>query len=500
MHELELKLQVPEDRRNALESALGVTQWQHTPLSAHYFDTDDALLSSHGFSLRLRREGERWRQALKGAGKHAVQRLEDEAEVNGSEQTPVPDLSLHRHSPAGKALAAALEHKLDDEACTLQERFFTHVDRYTQLMERGSTKVEVAYDCGAIHASGKSTPVCELEVELVSGSPVVLCEIARPWIEQHGLWLSVASKAQRGEQLAAGRVWGPVVKASVPALDWSMTPQPMLQAVVACCLEQLLPNAGEVATGSVDAEHVHQARVGLRRLRTALRELGDLAGDEEVLDAQQQDVLATAFGRLGEVRDQDAVSSVVLSRLQEAGAPQGLHWPRPTGKLHSPDAAVRDTAFQSVLLDLLEFTLRAPVPDKDSDKGKRAKTIGKRLSRLHRQVQRDGARFTELSVEHQHRVRKRLKRLRYVSEFMTPLYGTHAVERYVQALRPAQDALGEHNDDAVGLKAFSRATATQSEAWFAVGWLTSQQIESARECRRALLKIGEAPRFWKKKR
>jgi inorganic triphosphatase YgiF len=69
MHEVELKLQVPPQRRDALESALGVTRWQHMPLRAHYFDTADTLLAKHGFSLRLRKQGERWVQTLKGPGK-----------------------------------------------------------------------------------------------------------------------------------------------------------------------------------------------------------------------------------------------------------------------------------------------------------------------------------------------------------------------------------------------------------------------------------------------
>jgi hypothetical protein len=39
------------------------------PLSAHYFDTANTLLARHGFSLRLRKEDERWVQTLKGPGK-----------------------------------------------------------------------------------------------------------------------------------------------------------------------------------------------------------------------------------------------------------------------------------------------------------------------------------------------------------------------------------------------------------------------------------------------
>jgi inorganic triphosphatase YgiF len=100
MHEVELKLQVPPQRRDALESALGVTRWQHMPLRAHYFDTADTLLAKHGFSLRLRKQGERWVQTLKGPGKQPMQRLEDEVDFGAGEETPSPDLARHRHGAA----------------------------------------------------------------------------------------------------------------------------------------------------------------------------------------------------------------------------------------------------------------------------------------------------------------------------------------------------------------------------------------------------------------
>jgi inorganic triphosphatase YgiF len=479
---------------------LNVAQWHRNQLEAHYFDTAGAQLAAHGFSWRLRRENGQWVQTLKGHGGHLLQRLEHEVEVQAEAGggMPRPDIARHSGSPAGRALAEAVGGALDDLSTLVVEQFHTRMERRARVMNVGDSQIELAFDQGKLYAKGHSAEVCELEIELKEGPAAGLFELARPWVTSHGLWLSTASKAQRGALLAEGRMHGPVVKAGVPALDWSMPPQALLRAIVANCLEQVLPNAGEIAAGSTEAEHIHQARVGLRRLRTALRELAEFA---TVLGTEQQQVLGTAFARLGEVRDQEAVGRTVLARLAAAGAPPGLAWPQPKGDLHTPGAAVRDASFQAVLLDLLAFTLAEPVEGTGCkhDGGCR-KALRERLARLHKQVVRDGEQFTELSVEHQHRVRKRLKRLRYLAEFVAPLYGTHAVERYVEALRPAQDALGEHNDDAVGLDVFSHATGSQPEAWFAVGWLTAQQLESARGCRRALRKVGEAPRFWKKKR
>jgi inorganic triphosphatase YgiF len=499
MHEVELKLRVPDENRAALKAALEVAQWPRTRLEAHYFDTAGGQLAAHGFSWRLRCEDGRWVQTLKGEGGHVLQRLEHEVELQSEpgRAVPRPDIARHRDSPAGRALAEALGGALDDLSTLVVEQFHTRIERRTQRLHADASQLELAFDLGSLHAQGRSVPVCELELELKEGPAEGLFALARPWVAQHGLWLCTASKAARGALLAAGRDHPSAVKAGVPALHWSMSPPALLRAVVANCLEQILPNAEAIAAGSLDAEHVHQARVGLRRLRTALRELGDFGA---VLDEDGQAVLATTFSRLGEVRDQETVGRTVLARLAEAGAPPTLHWPPPAGEQPAPAQAVRDPAFQRVLLALLAFTLAEPPaqPGCKEDGGCR-KALRARLAKLHKQVVRDGERFTELPVERQHRVRKRLKRLRYLSEFVASLYGPHAVDRYVEALRPAQDALGVHNDEAVGLETFRCAVAAQPEAWFAVGWLEARQLESARDCRRALRKVAEAPRFWKNK-
>ncbi|WP_281078761.1 CHAD domain-containing protein [Variovorax paradoxus] len=148
-----------------------------------------------------------------------------------------------------------------------------------------------------------------------------------------------------------------------------------------------------------------------------------------------------------------------------------------------------------------------PPPPLDSDDARRF--LRKRLQRLHEQALRDGGRFESLDTDSQHRVRKRLKRLRYLAEFAAPLFETRdekksddksAAERYLKRLRPAQDALGEFNDEAVAMALYREATAHDARAWFAVGWFSARHAAGAAACREALEKIEGAPRFWKKGR
>ena len=120
------------------------------------------------------------------------------------------------------------------------------------------------------------------------------------------------------------------------------------------------------------------------------------------------------------------------------------------------------------------------------------------LRALHAKVVRGGAQFGRLADSARHRIRKRLKRLRYLSEFVAAFYPPAAVERYLVALQPAQDELGKYNDYLVAAAiARSAAECGDADARFALGWLTKRSKKSAKKCRRALARIADAPQFWK---
>jgi CHAD domain-containing protein len=97
-------------------------------------------------------------------------------------------------------------------------------------------------------------------------------------------------------------------------------------------------------------------------------------------------------------------------------------------------------------------------------------------------------------------VPKQLKRLRYLSEFVAPMFGIKRVERYLDHLRPAQDALGAHNDAVIALEKFRQATQVDPDAWFAVRWLEAHVAPSGRSCRKALARAADAAKFWKRRK
>ena len=498
--ELEIKFRIDPERLAGVRAAMEAGAADAAPpprqrLQAHYHDTPDGALAAAGIALRLRKEGRGWKQTLKAPGTSRVHRLEHEVEVawKGRGMPPL-DVGLHDGSDAGKALARALGD--GDGAAALAPRYGTDVWRRRLDAEADGARSRSRSTRAGSSAGGDHAPVCEIEFELKSGDAAGLFALAERWREAHGLWLSTLSKAERGELLARGSPAVPAVKAGTPRVDDGMDGEALLRAIVAECLDQIVGNAGEVAAGTSGPEHVHQLRVGIRRLRTVLRELGALSSS---VDAAWEEPLVRVFRALGEVRDRKTAAEAVQPKLRAAGAP-AVDFPAPEqGGLPDPARVVREGDFQAALLRLLAFTLTRPVAAATAH-GKNPRDLTReRLRKLHRTVARDGRRFESLAEEDRHRVRKRLKRLRYLAESVAPLHGEAAVERYLKRLRPAQDALGAHNDAQVALAYYRQAAEREPKAWFAVGWLQARRKADAKACRKALGEVADAPRFWKKR-
>jgi CHAD domain-containing protein len=132
----------------------------------------------------------------------------------------------------------------------------------------------------------------------------------------------------------------------------------------------------------------------------------------------------------------------------------------------------------------------------DGGRERALESLRARLDRLLRRVLRDADRFPSMTFEQQHRVRKRLKRLRYVADMLAPLFEQRPVRRWVRAARRAQDALGRCIDFGAALKRFEATTRTDERAWFAVGWLQARAEPAARRARRRLRRLRRVDAFW----
>lgn len=489
--ETELKLRLDAAAVDRWRDRLQAHGAHDVRLRARYFDTADSRLARGRVALRLRQEGTHWVQTLKGPGENAVRRLEHEVALPARQRAPArPDLSLHAGSEAGAALSQALGGA---GAEALSERFETDVRRASRLFfTAAGTEVELALDQGEVRAGKARDVVTELELELKGGAPEGLFDMARDAVSEGGLWLSTLTKAQRGERLLFGAA-APAVKAQpMTKLARPAGGPEFLSTVLHNVLDQVLHNATEVAEGSTDAERIHQLRIGLRRLRTALRELQAL---DDAIRAEWERPLAEAFARLGERRDNEAVAAAVRPLLEAAGAPKTT-WPAP--EFADTRAAVRSVEFQAVLVEVMALAHRGAGAGAALSRGALKALLAGRLDRLHRQVLRDGRRFEVLAVERQHRVRKRLKRLRYLAEFVRPLWPGKPVDRFLKRLKPAQDALGAHNDTVVAADRFRAEARHDPAALFSAGYLQAHLQATGVNARKALREVEKAKPFWKK--
>jgi triphosphatase len=520
MTEIELKLQLPEATRAAVERAVGTAASRRTRLQAIYFDTADRRLAAAGLALRLRKEGRRWVQTLKSGSAHGLERGEHNvplALVAGL--TPSVDPARHAGTPAGDALAAALAARDGAAPPRLEALYRTDiVRRHRELRTRGGV-VELALDRGNLIATGpdgveRRWPVAELEIELLRGAPRAVTEVGRRWAARHGLWPDTRTKAERGDRLAYGLPPGapvPAVKAVPVSLHKSLSPAAAWAAVLDNLLAQALPNWSELAGGSRAADALHQLRVALRRLRSAER---FFAGWPGVPAAPWNESVAALFRALGTTRDSDVLEGGLKREVDAAllslGAP-ALDLPPAA---HAAAWGERDSAAHGLLfIDLLAERLTpavgcGPVPGGASADANAAlepaagdatlrELTAARLQDWHVQALRDAKRFDRLDDEARHRLRKRLKRLRYAVEFSAGLYGRRAVERYLDRLRDAQERLGEFNDVCVAVAAYRPLAATEPRAWFALGWLAARRTAVLALCSSELGRFRKAEPFWR---
>ncbi|MDD5328840.1 MAG: CHAD domain-containing protein [Sulfuricella sp.] len=456
--EIELKLlidpaDVPRLRRHPLLKALCPAGPKARKLSSTYFDTDDFLLKNRDIALRVRRDGRRWIQTVKGGGSVRAglhQRDEWEAPV------------AHNQPDFTKFADAGVVRLFADE--TLRRRlhpvFTTEFTRTIWLLEtEAGDQVEMALDRGEVRAEQGSAPISEVELELKAGDPAALYELALALLEVVPLRPENASKAERGYALGAPPPMLPAVKAATPEVGPEMTAEAAFRAIAWNCIGQLQDNQARLQHG-YDAEYIHQMRVAVRRLRSALNLFSSAA--PAIKDAALAGELRWLVGELGPARDWDVFLAETLppaieARPDDAGlvrlrqAAVGMCQAARTRAC----AAAASARYYRLLLELGRWLWRAPWRE-----GASAETLAlldqplasfaaAMLARRHRRLRRRGRRLDRLSVDERHELRIAAKKVRYAAEFFSELYPTKAARAYVQSLAGLQDELGVLNDQAV---------------------------------------------------
>jgi len=482
--EIELKFLVPAGSRAALAAELaGRGTPRRVTLTATYFDTPDQRLARAGLAWRVRREGGRWVQALKMARGGALERFEHEV----VRPTAEPDPAAHADTEPGRQLADLLDEAREDGQA-VGPVFQTQVRRLARRVRTRGAVVEIALDEGRLTAGDEVQKIREVEFELVSGSPAALLALVERWRQRHGLVYDPRNKAERGFGFAAGTPHPPPRKAKAPRYGKGASPLEAFGAVFDECLAHVSRNAISLAEGdpAQRSEHVHQTRVGIRRLRSALRVFRDWVAEPP---AELVDGLRTLFAALGQARDRDVLGGGVAAELQRAGAPPLAV----AAEGDAPDMAalVRGDATQRLLLAWITWraTLQ-PLPEPPQPLKRLAR---RRLRGWHKKLVEGCRAFDGLPPAELHALRKHVKRQRYALEFLAPLLPRKRAARHLQALASAQQGLGEINDLVVARERYQALVAADPAAWFAVGWLTARLAEAREQAREGLDDLASVP-------
>lgn len=497
MKEIELKFLVPVAKLDAIKRQTHIKSSMTENLAAHYFDTPDQILAKNSIALRIRKEGDDWVQTIKAKGDGLASRIEHNYKLDTqltnqqiAQNQLKPDLTIYIDTPVEKILKKFDINKLNNH---LTCQYITDVDRTTRQIKKQWQAIEVAFDTGkVIHGTDntQAQPLQEIELELLRGQEAFLFETAKTWCKRYKLNLSTITKAERGNLLLAGKQHPNAVKAALKSLEVhkKMSSAQFMRAVTHNCLLQIMPNASAIAAGSKDGNHVHQLRVGIRRLRTALKFFD---GFSQNIQPDWMPVLKQTFSLLGEYRDRDVLKHKTQPMLEDIGSPH-VEWS--TDIKIMPIDAVQANDFQLTLLELIEFALS------DADEEGKSKPAQPRLvkilDKLFNKIATASSHFAELELEAQHDVRKRLKSLRYICEFAAPIYNKKSTKPFIKYLEPAQDVLGDYNDNIVGHEFYLERSKVDAQALFAVGWFLAREQQSAIICADALKTVKNAPKFW----
>lgn len=452
-HEIELKLLVPASAFPAILAAPVVMRHARRKpiarrLEATYFDTADGLLAAHAVALRVRKAGRRFVQTLKTPpGADPLRRGEYESPVPG----PALDLSLLPLDQLGPPLSALAADRL-------LPLFTTKVRRRVVLLDLPDGVVELALDEGWIETVGRREPISEVELELKSGDTGALYELALALLDIAPLRIGTASKSERGYALARD-TRAKATKARPTLMSADDTADAAILSILSGCQRHLIANL-PIAEAGQDVEGVHQTRVALRRLRSALalfrREIP--APAVLALSAESRR-LARA---LGAARNWDVFITTTIPDMVAQGLPdvdfQGaatLAGPLREAAYDEARAAIADRQTAHFLLSLGR-TIERRSWRNDIDGSQLAVLTGpasdfaaRALARLHRKALKQGRHLARLAPEARHELRLTLKKLRYAAEFFLTLFdnGPRA-SNYLKHLARLQETLGVANDRA----------------------------------------------------
>ena len=448
-----------------------------------YFDTVDLKLQRELIAIRTRQQGDVWLQTVKCAS----------ASVGGLSQRPEWEKPYQGEFDFSDIDLKPLRKHLQAIQDQLQPVFTTLFTRDTYFLKTESgAEILLMIDQGDILAKGQQAPLCELELELVSGSAQDLLQLAVELAETLPLVPSDISKAERGYRLFRGEMEQPVKLVDV-GLQKQQSPIEAFKALALACVAQWQGNVQGVLV-STDPEFVHQLRISHRRLRALLKVFSPLLNKDWV--NHWNNAFSENAAVFSDLRDLDVMCDEVLPKILLQSSAHD--WSVPG--LHQLIAARRDQA-RVILVEhpalnrqgYLILSFIAELQALECCESKASSSLAlfafERIDKLRKRCKK--AYLAALKQQNEaslHTLRIRLKPLRYALEFFMPVMPKKKALQVYEPVVMSVRALGQINDHHVTERVLKGLTVNDSQYQVALAYISGLQSAALEPQKNAALR------------
>jgi inorganic triphosphatase YgiF len=423
-------------------------------------DTTDRVITGNGYALRIREAGKRRILTLKGPPQgegelHRREEIEAELDADSPGATKKGRVSQARWP---EPIKSRVTEMIGDER--LLALIHTDIHRTTWKVERaGRLVAELAYDVGEVSANGKADAINELEIELKgAGDESDLRTLGERLRAQTPLEPEPRTKLSRGLALL------PRQRPDPGRRDLHT----LARSTVAAALRKYHKREHEARVGD-DPEGVHDVRVAVRRLRSALALLED-APEFDADDLKRwRKRLKNLAAALGAVRDLD-VQLGRLSAYRDAHLElyDGLQpiWDEMTHERDQARGEMLDALDNDKIRDALR-TLHGFATEQADERSDEEPILvrhfaGGAVWRRYEGVLRYECQSPTESAPVLHEIRIACKRQRYALEMFAHAFGSK-VDPLIALLVTMQDCLGAHQDCVVARGYLERSQAEVSD-------------------------------------
>jgi CHAD domain-containing protein len=457
-------------------------------LTLRWHDTEDAALDAQGLALTERRQARAtlWR----------LEPLAPDRDIMWPCGTTPPAMQE-------AATRAALDGALPAVPLHVIAEFR---GRVRELARPEPAKPRISLLQGTLHADAAARPVCRL---LLEGSPPGVAAVAADLAQD--LRLAVAATTLSAEAAALAGRKPRTAPLGTPELSPDLS---VSDAFAFACahLARVIVHYAPLAVARQGTEPVHQMRVALRRLRSALALFRRIVTCRE-FDAAKAGLRSLGHA-LGPARDWDVFATGTAEAVATAFPTDAA-----VTRLTAATTRRRDACYAALRHELegpafrrLGITLAVLAAARPWEAVPAAAVFGGNappdtlqdfaahaLSRRLRHLAAFGDDIAALPDPTLHSIRLRTKRLRYGVEMLAPLYPRREARRYLRRLAVLQERLGHLNDGAVAaslMAELGRAGGRGYAAGVVAGFVAAQARNSRARIGRSWRKFRRLHPFW----